>query len=80
MESIFTYIYENKIWGGTSGDGSTIEYNISDYIPFLKNFIIDNNIKTVVDIGCGDFQCGEQIYNELDILYTGYEAYLKLIE
>jgi hypothetical protein len=88
MENIFTTIYENNIWGtnnnnnysGSSGEGSEIQYNINNYIPFLKKFIIDNNIKSVVDLGCGDFRCGPLIYDDLDIKYTGYDAYKKVVE
>jgi hypothetical protein len=83
MEKTFTMIYENNIWGdnknnnykGSSGDGSAINFNKNTYIPFLQNFINDNNIKTVVDLGCGDFICGPSIYDNLDILYTGYDVY-----
>lgn len=88
MEKTFTYIYENNIWGdnknnnykGSSGNGSTINYNKNTYIPFLQNFINDNNIKTVVDLGCGDFVCGPSIYDNLDILYTGYDVYKNVIQ
>jgi len=88
MEQCFTYIYENNIWGnnnvsqycGSSGGGSDINYNKDTYIPFLKQFIIHNNIKTVVDLGCGDFRCGKTIYDDLDILYTGYDTYKKVID
>ncbi len=88
MEEIFTNIYENKIWGnnnnnnysGSSGEGSNIYYNKDTYVPFLKKFIIDNNIKTVIDLGCGDFKCGELIYNDLDISYTGYDTYKKIVD
>ncbi len=88
MEHTFTMIYENKTWGdnkntqynGSSGGGSDIEYNINTYIPFLKKYIDDNNIKTVVDLGCGDFRCGSLIYNDLDVVYTGYDTYKKIIE
>ena len=70
MEQTFTNIYETNAWGnnqnveysGSSGDGSLIEYNKDTYVPFLKKFITDNNIKTIVDLGCGDFQCGKLIY------------------
>ena len=83
MEKTFTMIYENNIWGdnknnnykGSSGDGSAINFNKNTYIPFLQNFINDNNIKTVVDLGCGDFICGPSIYDNLDILYIGYDVY-----
>lgn len=88
MEKIFTEIYENSVWGdnynprynGSSGGGSEISYNKNTYVPFLKKFITDNNIKTVVDLGCGDFVCGHLIYNSLDIIYTGYDAYQKIID
>lgn len=87
MENIFTNIYEKKIWGnnkspnykGSSGDGSTTDYNKTTYVPFLKKFITDNSIKSVVDLGCGDFLCGDLIYDDLDIKYTGYDVYKKVI-
>jgi len=88
MEEVFTDIYESKIWGddnndaynGSSGRGSDIEFNKYTYVPFLKKFITDNQIKSIVDLGCGSFTCGKLIYNDLDILYTGYDAYAKVIE
>ena len=88
MEQVFTTIYENKSWGnndidgynGSSGPGSSIDRNKETYIPFLKKFIIDNNIKNIVDLGCGDFRCGKMIYDDLDIVYTGYDAYKKVID
>ena len=88
MEKIFTNIYENKVWGdnknndynGSSGGGSDVNYNIDSYIPFLKNFISNNDIKSVVDLGCGDFRCGPLIYDNLNVLYTGYDTYEKVIK
>jgi len=88
MEDYFTNVYEQKVWGdnnideynGSSGGGSTIEFNKDNYVPFLKDFIINNNIKSIVDLGCGDFKCGKLIYDDLDILYTGYDTYKKIID
>lgn len=88
MESIFTNVYETHEWGtnnhteynGSSGGGSDIDYNKDSYVPFLKNLITDNNIKTIVDLGCGDFRCGHMLYDDLDITYTGYDAYKKVID
>ena len=89
MEEVFTNVYENKVWGnsnngtieysGSSGGGSEIDYNKDSYVPFLKQFILAHNIKTVVDLG-GDFKCGKLIYDDLDISYTGYDTYKKVIE
>jgi hypothetical protein len=88
MEQTFTNIYETKYWGnnnnteyhGSSGEGSFIEYNKDTYVPFLKKFITDNNIKTIVDLGSGDFKCGKLIYDDLDIMYTGYDVYKKVVD
>jgi hypothetical protein len=83
---IFTSVYENKVWGnnqhleydGSSGDGSFLEKN-SEYISLLKAFIKDKSIKTVVDLGCGDWKCGSALYDDLPIQYTGYDAYEKIV-
>jgi GR25 family glycosyltransferase involved in LPS biosynthesis len=88
MEEVFTNVYENKVWGnnnntkysGSSGIGSSLDYNKNTYVPFLIEFINNNNIKNIVDLGCGDFLCGKLIYDKLDILYTGYDIYKKIIE
>ena len=88
MQQVFTNIYERCVWGnngarlynGSSGGGSDVEFNLNTYIPFLKKFIRDNKIETICDLGCGDFRCGKIIYNDLDITYTGYDAYKKVID
>ena len=74
MEQIFTNVYESNLWGnnniieynGSSGGGSALDYNKDTYVPFLKKFILDNNIKNIIDLGCGDFRCGKLIYDELE--------------
>jgi hypothetical protein len=85
--SIFTNIYENKVWGdnnnelynGSSGNGSNIQINIP-YIDFLLKFITDKKIYSISDLGCGDFLIGNKIYDNLDITYYGYDAYEKIIK
>jgi len=85
MESIFTDIYENCIWGdnptneysGSSGGGS--EYN-ETYSNFLKDFIKNNNIKSIIDLGSGDFQSGNELYKDIDVEYTGYDVYKKVVD
>ena len=88
MQHVFTNIYERCFWGnngsklynGSSGDGSDVEFNLHTYIPFLKKFITDNKIQTICDLGCGDFRCGPLIYNDIDCKYIGYDTYSKVIE
>lgn len=87
METTFTSIYENCVWGnnnadvyaGSSGDGSAVNYNKDTYIPILQQFITSHKVESVADLGCGDFRCGPTIYNDLNIVYTGYDVYDKLV-
>ena len=88
MEPIFTNIYEGKHWGnnnnpaynGSSGDGSSVEYNRLTYAPLLRTFIKMNKIKSVVDCGCGDWRSGEILYGGLGLDYLGLDTYKKVIE
>jgi hypothetical protein len=86
MEQVFTNIYKRNTWGenvsseftGSSGGGSELSVN-TEYIAFLKDFIHKHKVNTVVDIGCGDWRCGEAIYGDLTTLYTGYDVYYDLV-
>ena len=33
-----------------------------------------------MDLGCGDFRIGKLIYDDIDIIYTGYDTYKKVID
>ncbi len=96
MENVFTYIYENRVWSYkdekdviTSGHGSSLEYN-RDYISFIHKFIsekkismptdVERNIKTVVDLGCGECSILHQLYDNLDIEYFGYDCYKTIVD
>lgn len=47
-EQIFTPQYKER-----SGPGSTVEYS-EPYRKWLERFIVDNAIRSIVDLGCGD--------------------------
>lgn len=87
MEATFTEIYESKKWGnnhhseysGSSGSGSDV-HSQSSYITFLRKFITEKCIQSVVDVGCGDFRCGPSIYDDLNVHYVGYDVYRPMIE
>lgn len=82
----FIDIYRNNVWGvdnnehykGTSGSGSKMEYNF-EYIDNLKNFISEYKVNSVADLGCGDFLCGNAIYDSLNVKYTGYDIYPDVV-
>jgi len=64
-ENIFTEIYEKKLWGSGknefySGRGSE-NFNTGEYRKYLQNFILEQNISSVIDLGCGDFRVAGQV-------------------
>lgn len=84
VETIFTTIYDQGVWAtndqgeGTSGLGS-IAKNVHPYMAFLQNFLDQNEIKSVVDVGCGDWQLSKQI-NWHNALYIGIDTVKKVVE
>lgn len=58
--NVFNEIYKTSYWGNGSGDGSELKYCIP-YINFLQKFFNDFNVKTIVDLGCGDWQFSKEI-------------------
>jgi SAM-dependent methyltransferase len=81
-EEAFSEIYRTHKWGGgdgygTSGAGSTLIYTAS-YCKFLQNFMRDNHIQTVVDLGCGDWAFSHRI-NWRGIDYKGFDVVPELI-
>jgi len=73
MQNRFSKIYETNEWGYGSGVGS-LPLNTIEYIKFLNMFIAHNEIKSVIDFGCGDWQFsqfiqwGKASYLGLDII------------
>jgi SAM-dependent methyltransferase len=64
-------------WGRHSGGGSDPYWNI-DYRSFLERFIALNDIRTVVDIGCGDWQFSRFI-NFSGVRYYGFDVVESVI-
>jgi len=86
---IFTAIYEEKRLGndgspyyaGSSGTGASYEYNKDEFVPFLRKFIVDNQIKTVADLGCGNLGYDRKLYGEVGVTaYYGYDVYDRVQE
>jgi hypothetical protein len=80
----FQHIYRTRAWGGngeifSSGLGS--RGSIADlYCAFVIKFIRDHQIRSVVDLGCGDFAVGRRIVEATGISYTGLDVVHDLIE
>ncbi len=88
--SVFSSIYERGEWANdnnglksatyefTSGSGSSPE-NARAYIEFLKDFLVKKKIKSVVDLGCGDWQIS-RVINWEGIQYTGIDVVDSVVE
>lgn len=79
----FGEIYEKNVWGGTkgefySGEGSTEKYS-EKYAAAIRKFIAENAVKTVVDLGCGDFRVASKFVSD-EFHYTGCDVVPSLVE
>ena len=77
----FETVYAENLWKNeesVSGEGSTLK--CSDmYLSFLKQFVTNNDIKNILDLGCGDFNLMKH-FNYEDIKYVGVDLVNELIE
>jgi len=83
---VFSEIYRHKRWGDRSdlpfdsGLGSIDKFT-EPYIQVLTKFIQENQIKSVVDLGCGNFRVGEKLIQSNDkITYIGIDVVDDLIK
>lgn len=74
----FSNIYDTAMWGGGSGFGSAPKFTHS-YRDFLQDFLERENISSVVDYGCGDWQYARMMdWNGID--YLGMDIVQSVIE
>ncbi len=85
-KKIFSKIYKDKMWGydyGSvyySGYGSNNNIIVNEFILSIKNFFEEIKIKPkILDIGCGDFEIGKNIY-PFSSEYTACDIVPELIE
>jgi len=81
LKEIFTNIYQNWGFGGSesrSGPGSTLDETLKIRNE-IRKLVIDNNIKSVVDLPCGDFNWMKEIVYGFE-RYTGCDIVPDIIE
>lgn len=84
ISAAFSRIYQTREWGtdengfGSSGEGSN-PWNARYYIDFLQQFIAEQKIKTVVDLGCGDWQIGSSI-DWSGVQYMGFDVVGRVLK
>jgi SAM-dependent methyltransferase len=82
-QEAFERIYANNLWGGApgelcSGSGSA-EAITGPYVECVRAFIASHGIRSVVDLGCGDFQVGRRIATP-ELQYVGVDIVRPLVQ
>lgn len=87
MEERFTKIYDKSVWGknwkgeGGSGKGDGQSPDSKYYINLVIEVIKKHNIKSVCDIGCGDWKASRFIpWKELGVDYHGVDVVKSVVE
>ncbi|MFY9317852.1 MAG: class I SAM-dependent methyltransferase [Burkholderiales bacterium] len=75
---IFDDIYRNDRWRGGSGTGSSAEVT-RPYREFLHNFLRSNHVRSVLDLGCGDWQFSQHM-DWSGIAYLGVDVSKVVLE
>jgi SAM-dependent methyltransferase len=84
-KKIFTDIYKKNLWGSNgsskfySGSGSDYKYS-APYTQLIIDFIRTNDVKQVVDLGCGDFRVGKSIVDSTHVNYIGIDVVKELVD
>ncbi|PID43694.1 MAG: glycosyl transferase [Proteobacteria bacterium] len=72
MRDRFEEIYKTNEWGHGSGEGS-LPVHTRGYVRFIEKFLNTYNIRSVLDLGCGDWQFSRFI-DWKSVSYTGYDV------
>jgi 2-polyprenyl-3-methyl-5-hydroxy-6-metoxy-1,4-benzoquinol methylase len=75
---VFSKIYKEDLWHGGSGAGSKLE-NVKEYVDILQKYIDKPEIKTVLDLGCGDWQFSKFL-DLSSVSYLGVDVVESVIE
>lgn len=82
-QEAFERIYATQHWGASddgfcSGRGSSDVYT-RRYVEVVRNFIVQREVRQLVDLGCGDFRVGRQLLAP-GLTYTGVDIVRPLVE
>jgi SAM-dependent methyltransferase len=82
LREIFTEVYENHSWGGWNEDyysGSGSDDTLArPYAETVRRFIQENQVQSIVDLGCGDFRVGSRLQGD-GVSYLGIDVVPALI-
>ena len=69
---VFEQIYRKSAWGDGSGSGSS-EAATQPYRRFLQDFLRQHRIRSVLDVGCGDWRFSQHM-DWTGVRYLGLDA------
>lgn len=78
LTNTFEDIYRQDRWTNGSGPGSAPSSTI-EYRAFIERFIKENEVRSVTDLGCGDWQFSKLI-DWTGVEYTGFDIVDFIIE
>lgn len=84
-KQIFSNVYKKKYWGQTedsnffSGEGTYVSH-IDSYNEILVETINKHQIKSVCEIGCGDFEVSKKLLGSVNVDYVGIDVVPELID
>lgn len=83
VAAVFREVYEHNLWGGRegtfySGPGSE-SHAAAAYSAGIRSFIISRNIRSIVDLGCGDFRVARSFLTA-DVSYIGVDVVEPLVQ
>lgn len=82
-KDVFTKIYTNNEWGGEVGtfcSGSGSQTVVAQkYCEMVKEFVNQHEVKTILDLGCGDFNVGKNCQIQ-GVKYIGIDIVHLLID
>jgi len=83
VEQTFETVYTRNFWGGPAGEfysgtGSDLEV-AALYCKLVREFVQERNVRSIVDVGCGDFRVGQNL-QVAGVSYLGVDVVPPLIE
>jgi len=83
VQEAFERVYAENAWGGAlgefdSGDGS-LDATTESYVAMVQAFIAEHGVRSVVDLGCGDFRVGRRLAGAVP-RFVGVDVVPALIE
>jgi len=84
LPETFSRIYKTKTWGdgggpfysGAGSHGPASEHYCASVIRFIR----EHQVRSLVDLGCGDFSVGSRIVEATGVRYIGIDVVPELIE